>query len=186
MKQKVDVKVDSALADKFNSGEVAGLRAGGVFSYELVRDGKIIDSGVSPNIVVDEGLEYILDVALSGGAQIPAFYIGIFSNNYTPIAGDTAATFVASAGEVDTQINEVARQVWTEAGVSGKTITNTASIASFTANTTVNVFGAFLHSDSAKLAVTGTLIAASRFAAVRNMLNTDVLNVTYTLTIADA
>lgn len=183
---KVNVKVDEALASKFQSGETAGLRAGGVFSYELVRDGEVIDSGVSPNIVVDEGLTYILDVALSAAAQLPAFYIGIFSNNYTPVAGDTAATFVASAGEVSTEIDEAARQPWTEAGVSAKAITNTASVASFTANASVNVFGAFLTSDSAKLATTGTLIAASKFAAVRNMLNTDVLNVTYTLTITDA
>ena len=33
---------------------------------------------------------------------------------------------------------------------------------------------------------TGTLMAASRFTSVRNLLDTDVLNITYTLTIADA
>ena len=51
---------------------------------------------------------------------------------------------------------------------------------------TVSAYGAFMASINTLGGTTGTLLAASKFASVRNLLATDVLNITYTLTIADA
>lgn len=186
METNFKTRITDALRKKLENGD--DFRAGGYFTIQHIRDGKVIHEEDSPNIVVDEGLTYILDVALSNGTQNANHYIGIFKNNYTPVAGDVAATFAGAgvANEVTTEINEATRPAWTEAGVTSKTITNSASPAAFTANATVSVYGAFLISNNTKGGTTGKLIAASKFAAVRNLVSTDVLNVTYTLTIADA
>jgi len=184
---KLQVKIDDALQAKFDEGS-RNFKVGGVFSYEHIRDGEVIASGVTPNIVVDEGLNYILDTSLSAGSQLVNFYIGIYSNNYTPQATDVMATFAGAgvANEVTTLVDETTRPAWSEVGVVAKALTNTASPAVFTANASVNVYGAFLSSDNTMTGTTGSLIAASKFTAVRALLDTDVLNVTYTLTIADA
>lgn len=186
MDNTFNINIDPALAEQYNSG--SAVKAGGFFVVEHVRNGEVIDTQISENIVVDEGLTHILDVALSGGSQDTTWFVGIFKNNYTPVAGNVASTFADAgvAGEATTEIDETTRPAWTEAGVTSKTITNSASPATFTANTTVSIYGAFLISDNTLGGTTGTLMAASKFSSVRNLLSTDVLNITYTLTIADA
>ena len=96
------------------------------------------------------------------------------------------AGFPTAAGEVTAEVDEATRQAWSEAGVASKVLTNTASPAVFTANASIGAYGAFLSSTNTKGSTSGKLIAASKFSSVRNLLNTDTLNVTYTLTIADA
>lgn len=170
---------------------------GGVFSHWVNDD--IEDIQHDHNIVVDEGLTYILDTALSAGTQITSFYIGIFKKSYTPLAADVQSSGTASsnfyhtnkAEEATTQYDEAARPAWTEVGVSSKIITNSASPAVFTINTTVTIYGAFLTggSGSNNKGQGGPghkLIAASLFGSARSLVNTDVLNVTYQLQIADA
>lgn len=161
---------------------------GGYFTVEHIRDGEVIDTFKSPNIVVDEGLNHLLDVTLSNGTQNTTWYIGIYKNNYTPVATVTAATIAGAgvANEISTEIDETTRPQWVEPGVVTKSITNSASPATFTANTGVDAYGAFLISSNVLGGTAGVLMAASKFAAVRNLLATDTLNVTYTLTAADA
>ncbi len=153
-------------------------KIGGFFTFELVRDGKTIDSWEEHNIVVDEGLNYILDSALSSATQKTTFYIGLFSNNYTPVA----ATTISNLTEVTTKYDEVTRPQWVEAGVTSKTITNSASPAAFTFNASETIYGAFLCDYTTKgNTANTTVIAASKFLSSRAVLNDDVLNVTYTL-----
>ena len=187
MKHELNVVVDEALQAKFDKGDT-NFRVGGVFAVEHIRDGEVIGSEVMPNIVTNEGLDYFLDVSMSGAAQNVTHYIGIYSNNYTPQATDVMSTFAGAgvAGEITTAVDEAVRQTWVEPGIGPQSITNTASPAVFTANTTVSAYGAFLSSNSTMAGTAGVLVAASKFAAVRSLLNTDTLNVTYTLNIADA
>lgn len=160
------------------------MKVAGYFNYEHVRNGKVIDTWQEPNLVVDECLNYTLDAAFSGGTPITTWYIGLYKNNYTPIASNVASTFAGAgvANEANAEYDESVRQTWTEAGVSSKTISNTASPATFTFNTSVTIYGAFLISNNTKGGTTGTLAAASKFASSRAMIDNDVLNVTYTLT----
>jgi len=162
------------------------LKIGGIFTCEHVRDGKVIDTWQEPNLVVDEGLNYALDAAFSGGTPITTWYVGLFKNNYTPIAANVAATFPGAgvANEATTEYSEATRPTWTEAGVVTKTITNSATPAVFTFASGITIYGAFLVSTSTKGGTTGKLGAASKFASARVMLTADVLNVTYTLTIS--
>ena len=153
------------------------LTVGGYFTYELIRDGKVIDTWKEKNIVVNQGLNYILDAALSGGTVNTTHYVGLFSNNYTPIA----ATLVTNLTEVNAKYNETARPTWSELGASSQTITNSVSPAAFTFNASETIYGAFLISNNTKGGTTGTLIAASKFSASRSVVAADVLNVSYTI-----
>ena len=153
------------------------LTVGGYFTYEHIRDGKVIDTWKEKNIVVNQGLNYILDAALSGGTVNTTHYVGLFSNNYTPIA----STLVTNLTEVNAKYDELTRPTWTEAGASSQSISNSASPASFTFNASETVYGAFLISNNTKGGTTGTLIAASKFASARSVIAADVINVTYTL-----
>lgn len=164
------------------------LNIGGIFTYEQVRDGKVIDTWTEENKVVDEGLTYVLANALDGSTpSITNWYIGLFKNNYTVLNTTAASNIVADANESQTDYSETGRPAWVEAGVSALSITNSASNATytFTAVSTL-IYGAFLISNATKGATTGTLLAASQFGASRTMLQADILNVTYTVNIASS
>ena len=136
------------------------------------------------NIVVNAGLDYLLDIGLSGGTQITAWYLGLV-NGATPTfaAGDTMASH---AGWVENQdYDEANRATWTDGGVSGQSVDNSASVAQFTMNASVTIGGAFLTSDNTKGGVTGTLYAEGHFATDRSVIDNDVLEVTATFTSAD-
>ena len=159
---------------------------GGRFTHEVLRNRELLGSQTDPNLVTNEGLDHILSVLLAGGTQISPWYIGIFSGNYTPVATDTAANIVANATEAQSQYDESARPTYTEGTVSGQSVDNSASKATFTINSTVTIYGAFLISVSTKGSTTGTLLAASRFASQRDLIATDQLLITYTFSAADA
>lgn len=163
-----------------------GLILGGVFTGQIVRDGKIIDEFETPNLVVDQGLNHVLDAVFHGVTQVHPWYLGLFSGNYTPVATVTAATIAGAATETAATYNEATRQAYTEAAAAAKVTTNTANKATFTFNTTDTLYGAFLISDSTKSGTTGTLMAAAKFAAPKGVVNTDQLLLTYTFTAASA
>jgi hypothetical protein len=162
------------------------LSLNGKYKYEQIRYGVVVDSWEDSNIVVDEGLNYILDSSLSAATVITTWYLGLFKNNYTPIAGNVAATFPGSgvANEATTEYNEAIRPTWVDAGASAKTLTNSASPAVFTFNTPVTIYGAFLVSTNTKGGTTGKLASASKFSTARSMVASDILQVTYTLTVS--
>ena len=158
---------------------------GGVFEFELVRDGKVIDKWSDHNLVTNEGLNDLLQVYLGNGTQKATWYVGLFEGNYTPVATVTAAT-IASAATECVAYDEATRPEWVEAAAASQQITNTASKATFTINATKTVYGAFLVSDSTKGGTAGVLFAASRFSTARALIDDDQLLVTYTIQAASA
>lgn len=157
---------------------------GGVFTTTVNGE----DEQSSPNIVVNEGLIYVINTSLAAVAQQPSWFIGIFKNNYTPVPADTAATFglVGNAGEADAEYDEATRPAYTLNTTNLANVSNSSAPAAFTMNATQDIYGAFLVSTSVKSGTTGVLCAASKFTAVRSLVSSDVLNVTYQITIADA
>ncbi len=143
----------------------------------------------SDNLLPTEGLNHLLSVALNQGAAQPTWYIALFTNNYVPTAGITAATFQTTAGELVsstegyTQPNRVE---WVEAAPVNGSIANSASPAQFTFATasTVTVYGAALLSASTKGATTGKLMSITRFAQPRVFYNGDTFDVTYAVNLA--
>lgn len=155
-----------------------------IFDFELIRDGKVFDKWQSKNLVTNEGQNYLLDAAFSGGTPITAWYVVVFENNHTPNAANTYATpgFTES-----TAYNEATRPAWQEAGVSSQSITNSANKATFTFNATKTIYGAALvgggsaPSTKGNTAGGGKLYNVSTFSASKSVQSGDVLNVTVTL-----
>ena len=161
---------------------------GGVFEHWVNDD--LDGLQADGNLVVNEGLDHLLDVTLSGGTQKSNWYVGINKANYTFLATDTAQNVSTNSTEVtgSGDVSEIARPAWTEPGVVSQSITNAAAAAAYTATAGVTIYGAFLISSPTygNNAASDKLLAASAFASPRALINTDVLNVTYTLNIADA
>ena len=154
------------------------LLMGGSFHAELIRDGKSIDEFDFDNIVVNEGLNTVLNVVFKGASQITSWFIGLFSGNYTPISTDTAATFSVSSTEFSGYAAGV-RQAYTTVSSTAQLITNTASKASFVFTGGATLYGAFLSSTSTINGVTGVLMSAARFPSARVVYTDDQLLLTY-------
>lgn len=163
----------------------AGIAIGGVFSYEHWRKGELLSADETKNIIVDQGLNHTLNVLGNGATQVNPWYVGIFEGNYTPVAGDTAATFPTNAVEC-TAYTEAGRPEFVEVASTAKSLTNLASKAVFTFNATKTIYGGFLVSVATKGSGTGTLLAASRASVSKNVITDDQLLIGYTLTIASA
>ena len=135
------------------------------------------------NIVVNTGLDDILNKYYKGSAYTAAFYVGLKS------AGSFAAadTMSSHAGWTEnTNYSEAARQSLTLGAVSGQSVNNSASRATYTINATTTIAGAFVTTNSTKGGTTGTLVGGADFAAARTLSNGDTLYVTITLTAATA
>lgn len=161
------------------------VKIGFVWDVEHWRKGRLLQKELTHNIMCTEGLNYFLDTSVRGGAALSTWYIAIFEGNYTPILGDTAATIVASATEC-TAYSESVRQTYTTVAAASGVLTNAASVAVFTANTTKTIYGGFITSASAKSATTGKLISAAKFATSKAVESTDVLNITATITLTSS
>jgi hypothetical protein len=157
------------------------LQVGGIWHGQHVRDGKVIDEWEDKNLVVNEGLNSLLDIYFHGATQITTWYVGVFEANYTPVATVTAATITSAATE-STAYDETTRVEYNEAAASAQSITNSANKATFTFNATKTIYGAFLVSASAKSATTGTLFSAAAFSSAKSVVDNDQLLLTYTFT----
>jgi len=158
---------------------------GGIFTVDHYREGDLLSSDSSHNIMVNEGLNHVLSVLVAGTTQIDPWYVALFEGNYTPIAGDSASDIASNSTET-TAYDESVRQTYVEGTASGQSIDNSASKASFTMNATKTIYGGFLASINTKSGTTGTLLCASRFDASKSVVATDVLDIQYTLSASDA
>lgn len=161
------------------------LQVGGKYTGQIIRAGKVIDEFEESNIVVNEGLNSLLDVYFHGGTQITTWYLGIFEANYTPVSTVTAAT-IASASTESTAYTSATRPEYVEAAASGQSITNSANRASFVFNASKTIYGAFLISSSTKSGTTGTLFSAAQFSSSKSVQTDDELLLTYTFSAASA
>jgi hypothetical protein len=136
------------------------------------------------NIVVNEGLNHLLDVALSGATQDTTWFVGLTSATPTVAAGNTLASH-AGWTEV-TAYDETNRVAWVDGGVSSQSVSNAASPAVFTINAnSTDVGGAFLA--GVNTGTSGVLYAAGAFTAGNKSLDdNDTLEVTFTATAAAA
>ncbi len=157
------------------------LRTAGKWTGQHIRDGIVIDEWEDKNLVVNEGLNALLDIMFNASTQITAWYVGVFEGNYTPIATVTAAT-IASASTECTAYASATRPQYVSAGASAQSITNSASRASFVFNATKTIYGAFIVSSATKAGTSGTLFSAARFSASKAVVSGDELLLTYTFT----
>jgi hypothetical protein len=151
----------------------------GRYTGQIIRRGKIIDEFECKNLVVNEGLNDMLNTYFNSGTQLTSWYLGVFQGNYNPVATDTAAVIAANSTECSSYTSAT-RPAWTPASASGQSITNSASKATFTFNASQTVYGAFLISNSTIGGTSGKLFSAAQFSASKGVVNLDQLLLTYT------
>ena len=157
----------------------------GHWSCALRRNGKIVDEWELDNLIVNEGLNDLLNVYLAAGTQSTTWYVGLFTGNYTPLPTDTAASIASNATEC-TAYSGGARQAWTPGAVSSQAVDNTASRATFTFTGPATVYGGFLVSSATRGGTSGTLYSAARFSSSKSVDSTYQLLVGIQLTQASA
>lgn len=144
------------------------------------------------NLVVDEGLDDILDKYFKGSSYTAAWYVGLIDDaTFTAIAAGDTASGIKDTAPVGTNdwleledYTESVRQTLTLGTVASQSVDNAASKAAFSINASVTVKGAFVVTSNVKNGTAGVLYGAAAFAASRVAESGDTLNVTVTLTSA--
>ena len=180
-------KVSSTLTKLLGCGESAS--ASGKYTLEC-RDseGNLKWSLEPENLVVNQGLQDMNANYFKGISYTATWYIGLYgaaaSNN--PVAGDTAASHSFTEITPYSNATRPAATFGTATTANPSVQTNSASPAAFSINATATVGGAFLISNSTKGGSTGILFSASDFTSPgdRTVASGDVLNVTYTFSLA--
>jgi hypothetical protein len=139
------------------------------------------------NTFFDEGITEILDVALGYSTQQQNHYFLIGINDVTPATGwtlGTSGTKIRSTFGELTAYDESVRQTWTFVAAASKSITNSASPATITANASGTARGACLVSKSPKDGSSdnsGYAIAGKRFSADIPVADDTQINIIHTL-----
>ncbi len=159
-----------------------GLTFQGIWNVECVdKEGNVKWSDNFKNLVVNEGLNHILNTEFHGDPAVSPWFIGLVNDAPTFAAGDTLASHGGWTEFTNYTGNRLA---WTEDAAASQSITNTSAV-SFPILGIGTIAGAFLSSVATGTA--GTLFSAGAFTAGdRTVANGDFLNVTYTLNAADA
>lgn len=133
------------------------------------------------NAVVNEGLNDLLDVTLSGATQDSTWFVGHTDDDPTFAAGDTLASH---AGWTEfTDFDETNRIAFVDAGASGQALSNSASPAVITSSSDSNsVGGAFLAGVNTGTA--GRLFAGGAFGSNKALDEAETLSTTATFTAA--
>ena len=161
------------------------VKGGGVFTLKCFdKDGNLKWESVSPNLVVNVGLQDMNAKYFSGSSYTAAWYLGLYgaASSNTPAAADTMSSHAGWTEVVAySQATRVAVTFGTATTADPSVISNTSSPATFTINGTTTVGGAFLTTGSAKSGTAGTLFSASDFASPgdRAVVSADTLTVTY-------
>lgn len=135
------------------------------------------------NLVVNAGLDDLLDKYFRGAAYTAAHYVGLTDSTPTVAAGDTMASH---AGWVEIQTySQATRPAFTPGAVSGQSVDNSASRASYSINGAATIGGLFLTTSDVKGGTAGILYGVAAFnGGDRTLADGDTLQVTATATTA--
>ena len=162
----------------------SGTKLGGFFEVWCYGpDGSLKWQDTAHNLVVNEGLDHILDILLKGGTQTDPWYVGLTDGTPTPAAGDQLSGTHAGWTEVTAYTGD--RKEFVDGAVSSQSVDNSASKASFAINSdSTTIGGAFLF--SAATGTTGTTLSVAAFTGGdKSADNGDTLEVQYTFSAAD-
>lgn len=138
----------------------------------------------TPNLIVDEGLTHILNVALGSSPKPAGYFLALFSGSAAPAANWTAANFATVSSEIVSTAEGhtgPTRPEWTPVNTSGNSIDNMDAVASLTIATSsqLNVTGAAMLTNSTKGGTTGKLVSATKYSAARVFQDGDTYEVGY-------
>ena len=126
-------------------------------------------------MIVNQGLNHILDTELHGSTQVTTWYIGLKGSG-AAAAADTLASHTNWA-EVTDYTGD--RKEFVEGAASSQSISNSGNAASFSINGSCTIAGMFLC--SAASGSSGTLFSVKDFSSSRSLASGDTLTVTYTV-----
>lgn len=134
------------------------------------------------NLVTTAGLNDNLDKYLKGSSYSAAFYVGLTDGTPTVNAADTMASHAGWAEVV--AYTEGTRPALTLGAVSGGSVNNSASKASYAVNANATTIGgAFITTNNTKSGTTGVLYGVGAFSGGdKSADDGDTLNVTVTCT----
>ncbi len=143
------------------------------------------------NLVVNEGLAHLLNVAMGTTAKPAGYYLALFSGATAPAANWTAANFSSVAAEIVSMgegYTSATRPQWTPQNTSTNSIDNFNAVAKVTIATSsqLTVTGAAMLTNSIKGGTTGTLISASKYTAARVFQDGDEYEIGYRLSFTAA
>lgn len=166
----------------------SGAKFKGIWEIEVLdKTGKLISKSRAENIITDEGLNRVLNVFLHGTTQTSPWYCGLVESNTDAAAG---MTYDEPVFTESTAYDEATRPIYNEAASTAKSTTNSANKAVFTASATKTFYGAALFSIDTKgdhtAGADNVLACYGKFAAGQPVIDGNVVNLTYTITAADA
>lgn len=144
------------------------------------KDGNLKWRDVIENLVVDAGINDMLDKYFRGSSYTASHYIGLTGGSPTFNAADTMSSH--SGWSEVTAYSQSTRPQATWGTVSGKQVSNSGSPAQFTINANnTTIGGAFITTNNTKGGTTGTLYGGGAFSGGNKTLSTDdTLSVTVT------
>jgi hypothetical protein len=178
-----DVVSAGLIANKTATEQVG---AGGVYTVECVApDGTVKWTDTFPNLVMNEGVQYMNTQTFKGASYTAAWYLGLVTgpgSGTTFAAGDTLVTHAGWTESAAYAGSRKAVTFGTATTANPSVISNSASPASFVMNATVTIAGAFLASVSS--GTSGVLFSAGDFTGGDKFVDSgDTLNVTYTFSL---
>ena len=156
------------------------VKMGSVYVFECFdKHGNLKWREETPNTVVNVGLDDVLNKYLKGSAYTASHFVGIKGAGAIA-AGNTMAS-TGSWSEL-TVYSNANRPGYTPGSVASQSVSNAASKATFSINSSGAVAGAFLVDNNTKGGSAGILYGVADFAGVRSVQSGDTLNVTITAT----
>lgn len=169
-----------------------GIQIGGALKVTDYRDNTDELLAIDANTLLTEGLTHLVNVLLpptGGYAQITQWYIAPFSNDYTPTAGLTAATFAATAGEFTNYAGSNRLSLTIASAAATPSTGNSANVAQMTVNAAgpFNIYGAAVLGAAAKSSTSNKGLACVRLDNPKlGMTNNEKLGFEYVFTASDA
>ena len=163
---------------------------GGVFTVECRdADGNLKWTEDFPNLVVNEGLQYINTEFFKGISYSATWYMGLVTGpgaGNTYAAGDTMASHAGWSENVSYAQSARPTMTFGSATAADPSVIATSTPVVFTMNASVTIAGAFVTNENTKSGTSGTLFSVGNFTVGdRGVVSGDTVNVTYTFS-ADA
>lgn len=164
----------------------AKLKLGGVFNVRCYGpNGQLKWEDNASNMVVDEGLDYILGILLKNETPSDPWYVGLTDGDPTVDAGDSLTGSHDGWTEV-TDYSEDGRQEFEDGSLSGQSVDNSDSKATFSINADDTTIGGAFLADDSSTGENGTLLCVSAFDNGNKTADSgDTLEVQYTFSCAD-
>lgn len=154
---------------------MSGMKLGSTWHVVcLDKHGHVKWEDESHNLVVDVGLDDVLNKYFKGDSYTATHYIGLKGSG-TITAADTMA---AHGGWVEIVPYSGSRKTYSPASAVSRHVTNALSQASFTITVSASVAGGFVTNDSSAGGTSGILYGAADFTNVRTVVPSDTINIT--------